>query len=115
MSIRFTLCEMVQLPIAPSVWESRSRWLWTWIGTGVAALFAFALGIGLVATQIEALAPIGVAIFFLGFVVSITAWIGAANTFGSPTTYYMNEHYIWIKGAHANFLAPLPPWPYPPQ
>jgi di/tricarboxylate transporter len=51
--------------------------------------------------------PLGVIIFFIGCIYGSVCSRMVVQT-------RIDDHFVWLKGVHPDFLAELPEWPYHP-
>lgn len=106
----------VNIPVSQTTWDS--RWWWTWFCWGLfgVGLLIFVGGcVGLVSNDRGPLASLFGIGMLVGLLTMIAAPIVGYFSFRQVACYFMDDHYIWMTGAHPNFLAVLPAWPFPPR
>lgn len=98
----------VDLPVSEATLSSRFRWGWFCVVLGV---FGFA---GTVAGEWSGIP------FLRYYVLPCVLLILVAMVLARQILYlasccYLDHYYIWLTGAHPDFLARLPRWPYAPR
>jgi hypothetical protein len=99
----------VELPVCRHIRQRRVR----------ALILAWAFGLGGIGLLIAGLfladrqpgGEIAVLVAFGGLAVGLIGAVVALQFAGLISAAKINEKYVWIKGAHAEYLAQLPDWP----